>query len=90
MHGQLLLGQCGATISEGSWRAVHCCSQTRSVSNPHQSSETTSQQHWRQQLGWNEARGEAAVYHKSRDKSIGEKFALSNCFATTHNKNALA
>ena len=24
---------------------------------------------------WNEAGGEVAVYHKSRDKSIGEKFA---------------
>ena len=28
---------------------------------------------------WNETRGEAAVYHSSRDKNIG-KFTLSNCF----------
>ena len=35
---------------------------------------------------WNKARGEATVYHKSRDKSIGEKFGLSNCFAMTPNK----
>ena len=35
---------------------------------------------------WNEARGEVAVYHKSRDKRIGEKFASSNCFAAMPNK----
>ena len=32
---------------------------------------------------WNNERNEAAVYHSSRDKNIGKKFTLSNCFSLT-------
>ena len=31
-------------------------------------------------FAWNSTRNEAAVFHSSRDKNVGKKFTLSNCF----------